>query len=125
MTANGWLQIVFFCARVLAGREAARHLPRRRCTTARCAGSRPVERADLPRWRASTPTRTSTGRVRRRRCCSSALRTMLLTYVVLRLQHVLPLNPQALRGRDRPAGVRDGGVVHDEHELAVVRAARR
>ena len=103
-----------------AGREAAGHVHRagvRRLDALARAGRARASTASA----ASIPTRTSTGRATRRRCCSSALASMLLTYVVLRLQHLLPLNPQALRGGARPAGVRDRGVVHDEHQLAVVR----
>ena len=46
---------------------------------------------------------------------------MLLTYLVFRLQHVLPWNPAEHAGGARPAGLRDGRVVHHQHELAVVR----
>ena len=96
MTANGWLQILFFCARVLARREAARALSRARSTTDRFRWLAPVERA-IYRVCGVDPERgPALDALRRRRCCCSALATMLLTYVVLRLQHVLPLNPQHL-----------------------------
>ena len=104
-----------------ARREAARHLPRARLRRLDALAAR---RSSAPIYRLVRRRRrrgSALDALRRRRCCSSASASMLLTYVVLRLQHVLPLNPQHLAGGAGPAGVRDGGVVHDEHELAVVR----
>ena len=65
------------------------------CTTARSAGWRPSS-ARCIAWRRRSGPRTSTGRATPRRCSASARPGMLVTYLVLRLQHVLPLNPEHL-----------------------------
>ena len=121
MTINGWLQILLFCV-VRPARS------RSRSGSISCAvydGSAALARrpssARSTRLRRRRRARISTGRATPRRCCCSASRRCCSRIVVLRLQHVLPLNPQHFAGGDRPAGVRDGGVVHDEHQLAVVR----
>ncbi len=46
---------------------------------------------------------------------------MLVTYVALRLQGHLPAESVPPRRGAGSAGLRDGGLVHDEHQLAVVR----
>ena len=119
MTANGWLQILVLLRRVLAVAKPLGALPR-----AVYDGSlrwlAPRRARDLSRWRESIPTKTSTGRATPPSMLLFSAASMLLTYVALRLQHLLPLNPQQLAGGPRPAGVRDGGVVHDQHQLAVV-----
>jgi K+-transporting ATPase ATPase A chain len=73
---------------------------------------------DLRAFAASMKRRTSTGPVSRRVLLFSLV-SMLLTYVRAALQHLLPLNPQQLPGCRRPSGLRDGGVVHVEYQLAV------
>ena len=95
MTANGWLQILFYSVLLLARRRSRWACTWSGCTTARCAGSRRSSGSSTA-CAASIPRRTSTGPAMPGACCSSASRRMLLTYVVLRLQHVLPLNPQGL-----------------------------
>ena len=66
MTANGWLQIALLRARGAARDQAARALPRARSTTGRSRWLAPGRAAALPRWPASTRTRSSTGRATRR-----------------------------------------------------------
>ncbi|MGZ8492151.1 MAG: potassium-transporting ATPase subunit KdpA [Gemmatirosa sp.] len=94
MTFNGWLQILVFCAAILAvARPLGLYLVRVYDGTA--GWLRPVERAvyRLCGVRADEDqhwTRYASGML----LFSAA--SMLLTYLVLRLQHVLPLNPQAL-----------------------------
>ena len=46
--------------------------------------------------------------------------TLLLTYVVERMQNILPWNPQHLPRSAVCAGVEYGGLVYDQHELAVL-----
>ena len=94
MTVNGWLQIAFFSLAILARREAARPLSRPRLRrivqVARAGGA-----GDLSRMR----DRSCRGSTLDPLCASMLIfsaATMLLTYVVLRLQHLLPLNPQHL-----------------------------
>ncbi len=119
MTLNGWLQILFFSACVLlVAKPLGLYLVR--VYDGSLTWLAPVERAiyrvcGVDRDEDQHWTRYAGGML------LFSVASMLLTYLVLRLQHVLPLNPQHLRGGDRPPGVRDVGVVHDEHELAVVR----
>jgi len=94
MTANGWLQIALFalCA-LLVAKPLGLYLVRVYDGTV--GWLRPVERlvyrvcgvdpAEDQHW-----TRYATGML------LFSLASMLLTYVVLRLQHVLPLNPQGM-----------------------------
>jgi K+-transporting ATPase ATPase A chain len=94
MTMNGWLQIAFFCAVLLATAK-----PLGLYLTKVFDGSlkflRPVERV-IYRLGGVDPdedqhwTRYTAGML------LFSLMSMLLTYAVLRLQHLLPLNPQHL-----------------------------
>jgi len=94
MTMNGWLQIAFFCAVLLATAK-----PLGLYLTKVFDGSlkflRPVERV-IYRLGGVDPdedqhwTRYTAG------VLLFSLMSMLLTYAVLRLQHLLPLNPQHL-----------------------------
>ena len=94
MTTNGWLQILFFSAAILAvAKPLGMYLvsvyegrqqwlaPLERGVYALC-GVDPAEDQHWTRYAASM--------------LLFSLATMLLTYLVLRLQHVLPLNPQKL-----------------------------
>ena len=45
----------------------------------------------------------------------------LFTYAILRLQHLLPLNPQGLRRAEPAPGVQHGGQLHHQHQLAELR----
>ena len=92
MTANGWLQIAFFVLAVLLVTKPL-GCTSWRSTRGGCAGSRPSSGA-VPRRPASTPRRTSTGRATPAAMLLFSAASMLLTYVALRLQHLLPLNPQ-------------------------------
>ena len=56
----------------------------------------PVERGIYRLCRRRSRRRSALDALCRRPCCSSARAAMLLTYLVLRLQHLLPLNPQHL-----------------------------
>jgi potassium-transporting ATPase potassium-binding subunit len=96
MTIDGWLQILFFCAAVLAvTKPLGLYLERVYDGTAgwlrpveralyRAAGVDPAEDQHWTRYAAST--------------LLFSAATMLLTYAALRLQHALPLNPEALPG---------------------------
>ena len=96
MTANGWLQILIFCAAVLAvAKPLGTYLVR--VYDGSLGWLRPVERliyracgvdaAEDQHW-----TRYAAGML------LFSLASMLLTYLVLRVQHLLPLNPQHLPG---------------------------
>src|SRR5262249_20559837 len=94
MTLNGWLQILFYCACVLAiAKPLGIYLVRVYDGTCAWLGviERPIYRVcgvspdDDQHW-----TRYAAGML----LFSAA--SMLLTYLVLRLQHLLPLNPQHL-----------------------------
>lgn len=96
MTLNGWLQILFFCAAILAvpkplglylvsvyeGRQ--RWLAPIERGIYAVSGIDPAEDQHWTRYAASM--------------LVFSLATMLLTYLVLRLQHLLPLNPQGFAG---------------------------
>src|SRR5450759_2560490 len=94
MTLNGWLQIAFFCAILLAvTKPLGTYLVK--VFDGSLQWLRPVERAiyrlagvnadEDQHW-----TRYTAG------VLLFSLMSMLLTYAVLRLQHLLPLNPQHL-----------------------------
>ncbi|HEX3927329.1 MAG TPA: potassium-transporting ATPase subunit KdpA [Gemmatimonadales bacterium] len=94
MTANGWLQIVFFAACVLLVAKplgiylvsvydgSFRGLAPAERVIYRLCGVDPAEDQHWTRYAGAM--------------LLFSLATMLLTYVVLRLQHLLPLNPQHL-----------------------------
>ena len=50
-----------------------------------------------------------------------SLAGLLFTYAVLRLQHLLPLNPQQIRARPAGPGLQHRGELHVQHELAELR----
>ncbi len=95
MTINGWLQIAFFSLAVLAvakplgvylvrvydGTAKWLRAARARSSTASCG----IDAAEDQHW-----TRYAASML------IFSLATMLLTYLVLRLQHLLPFNPQHL-----------------------------
>ena len=117
MTANGWLQIAFTRSCVLLRHQADGPVPGK--GVRRLDGLAPAGRALLYRAAESTRRRTSTGPRTRPRCCSSAPSHAAH---LRRAAAAAPAaaQPPALRGRGRPTGVRDGGVVHHEYQLAVV-----
>ncbi len=82
---------------------------------------RPIERL-IYRLTGVDETREMRGPSMRSSMLLFSLVTMLLTYAVERLQHAIPLNPQHLAACGAGSCVEHGGVVYDEHELAVVRA---
>ena len=94
MTANGWLQILFYCACVLLIAK-----PLGIYLVAVYDGSmrwlRPVERV-IYRLCGVDPDEDQHWTRYASAMLLFSLATMLLTYVVLRLQHVLPFNPQGL-----------------------------
>ena len=45
----------------------------------------------------------------------------LFTYAILRLQHLLPLNPQGLAALERAPRVQHRGQLHHQHQLAELR----
>ena len=47
--------------------------------------------------------------------------TLLVTYAIQRLQHVLPFNPQGLAAVEAELRLQHGGELHDQHELAGLR----
>ena len=47
--------------------------------------------------------------------------TMLVTYAVQRMQHLLPFNPQGLGPVEAALGLQHGRQLHDQHELAGLR----
>jgi len=94
MTANGWLQILFFSACVLlVARPLGSYLVR--VYDGSLAWLRPVERliyrvCGVDQLEDQHWTRYAAAML------LFSVASMLLTYIVLRLQHVLPLNPQGL-----------------------------
>ncbi len=95
MTANGWLQIAFYAAcLLLVTRPLGRYMVRVYDGSLAMAGAGGARH--LPAGRRRSRRRTSTGRATPAAMLLFSLATMLLTYLVLRLQHVLPLNPQHL-----------------------------
>ncbi len=116
MTTNGWLQIAFFSiCFLLVAKPLGLYLVRVFDGSVRWL--RPVENL-FYRVSGVNPqedqhwTRYAAGML----LFSAA--SMLFTYLALRLQHLLPLNPQGFAGGAGPPGVRDRGQLHDEHQLA-------
>jgi len=94
MTANGWLQILFYCACVLLiTKPLGIYLVKVYDGSMRWL--RPVERLIYRACGVDADEDQHWTRYAGAMLLFS-LATMLLTYVVLRLQHVLPLNPQGL-----------------------------
>jgi K+-transporting ATPase ATPase A chain len=94
MTANGWLQILFYCACVLlVTKPLGIYLVKVYDGSMRWL--RPVERL-IYRACGVDPDEDQHWTRYAGAMLLFSLATMLLTYVVLRLQHVLPLNPQGL-----------------------------
>ena len=95
MTANGWLQIALLLSRRAARHQAAGpvhgHGLRRLGPLARAGWS-----GRSTGWPASIRRRTSTGPGTPGAMLLFSVARMLLTYLVLRLQHVLPLEPAGL-----------------------------
>ena len=120
MTANGWLQIAFFCPAVLlVTKPLGVYLVG--VYDGRVRWLAPVERL-LYRLGGVDPEEDQHWTaLRRRACCSSARVSMLLTYARAAAAAPAAAQPAGLAGRARPPGVRDRGLVHDQHELAVVR----
>jgi potassium-transporting ATPase potassium-binding subunit len=94
MTANGWLQILFYCACVLlVAKPLGIYLVK--VYDGSMGWLRPVERF-IYRVSGVDPDEDQHWTRYAGAMLLFSLATMLLTYVVLRLQHVLPLNPQSL-----------------------------
>ena len=94
MTANGWLQILFYCACVLlVAKPLGIYLVK--VYDGSMGWLRPVERLIYRICGVDADEDQHWTRYAGAMLLFS-LATMLLTYIVLRLQHVLPLNPQGL-----------------------------
>jgi K+-transporting ATPase ATPase A chain len=94
MTTNGWLQILFYCACVLLiTKPLGIYLVK--VYDGSMKWLRPVERL-IYRVCGVDPDEDQHWTRYAGAMLLFSLATMLLTYVVLRLQHVLPLNPQGL-----------------------------
>ena len=50
-----------------------------------------------------------------------SLVSCLFTYAILRLQHLLPLNPQGFGAAEPPSGVQHRRQLHHQHQLAELR----
>ena len=99
MTANGWLQIAFYSVVLLAlTKPIGMYMVR--VYDGSMTWLRPVERL-IYRLGGVDPDEDQHWTQYAAAMLLFSLASMLLTYVVLRLQHVLPLNPQQLRGRGR------------------------
>jgi K+-transporting ATPase ATPase A chain len=96
MTANGWLQIaVFVLAVLLATKPLGLYLVA--VYDGRVRWLAPVERM-LFRWAGVDPAEDQHWTRYAGAMLLFSAASMLLTYLVLRLQHLLPLNPQGLPG---------------------------
>ncbi len=94
MTTQGWLQMLFYSVcLLLVAKPVGAYLVRVYDGSLRWLAPSSDRSTGSA---ASIRPKTSTGPGTPAPCCSSALVTMLLTYLVLRLQEVLPLNPQHL-----------------------------
>jgi K+-transporting ATPase ATPase A chain len=94
MTANGWLQILFYCACVLlVAKPLGIYLVK--VYDGSFGWLRPVERV-IYRACGVDPDEDQHWTRYAAAMLLFSVATMLLTYLVLRLQHVLPLNPQGL-----------------------------
>ena len=94
MTANGWFQIALYClAILLVAKPLGLYLVR--VYDGRAGWLRPVERVFYRLCGVDAEEDQHWTRYAASMLLFSVV-SMLLTYVVLRLQHVLPLNPQAM-----------------------------
>ena len=71
---------------------------------------------------ASMKTASSTGPATPAACWPSAWSSILFTYLLLRVQQWLPLNPQGLGNVGHGPGLQHGGQLHHQHQLAVLHA---
>ena len=123
MTANGWLQIALFLAAVAAvtvplGRFMARVFARER--TWLDPVLRPIERL-IYRLTGVDETHEMRWTEYALAMLAFSVVSMLVLYAMQRLQALLPLNPQGLAARRHRSRLQHRGVVHDQHQLAVVR----
>ena len=124
MTVNGWLQILFFSACVLlVAKPLGIYLVRVYDGSVRWLA--PVERV-IYRLGGVDPTEDQHWtRYAAAMLLFSASSTMLLTYLVLRLQQLLPLNPQHLAAVHAIGRRSRRRRLHDQHQLAVVQRRER
>ncbi len=95
MTGNGWLQIAIFClAVVLVTKPLGIYLVAVYEGRVRWLGA--VERVVLSRWPGVDPDEDQHWTAYAVAMLLFSAASLLLTYAVLRLQHLLPLNPQGL-----------------------------
>ncbi len=120
MTANGWLQIFLFLL-VMFAITKPMGLFMARVFSAREDVSGPVAAA----IRATAVSLTGVDEKQEMRWTEYAIAmllfsgvSMMLLYVIERVQHWLPWNPQNLVGSAGGSGVQHGGFVHHEYELA-------
>ncbi len=119
MTANGWLQILFYSVVLLALTKPL-GLYMVRVYDGSMGWLRAIERP-IYRVCGVDPDEDQHWTRYGAALLLFSLAGMLLTYLVLRLQAHAAAQSRPHAGGDRPSVVRDRGVVHHEHELAVVR----
>ena len=124
MTANGWIQILLFAAIIFAltkplGIYMFRVFEGDRQPLPRFFG--PIERLIYRLCGVDPKEQQDWKAVYCCACSFSARVTLLVTYAIERLQHVLPLNPQNFGPVARGPRVQHCGELHDQYQLAGVR----
>ena len=123
MTLNGWLQIALFLAAVAAvtvplGRFMARVFARERTWFDPIL--RPLERL-IYRLTGVDESREMRWTEYGLAMLAFSAVSMLVLYGILRLQAVLPFNPQGLAAVGPDLAFNTAALVHDQHQLAIVR----
>ena len=127
MTAQGWTQILFFFATILAVTAPLGVFMHRVLEGEDHFLERPLGLAGAARLPARP---ASTGREQSWTAYAGGLLafsafTMLVTYAIQRLQHLLPWNPQAFGPVEAGLGLQHRRQLHHQHELAGLRRASR
>ena len=128
MTVNGWLQIALFCAIVIALAKPFGGYMTRVFTGERTFLSpvlRPVERVVLSAVRRRREARAALGRLRRRDAAVQPRRLRSASTRCSACRRVLPFNPAGQSAVEPEPRLQHVGQLHHQHQLAVLRAARR
>ena len=122
MTANGWIQILFFFAAIVAVTIPLGAFMHRVLEGHDHFLRRPLGWLERLMYRvAGVDGREQSWQAYSVALLAFSVFTMLVTYAIQRLQHVLPFNPQKLGAVEAALLLQHRGQLHDQHQLAGLR----